>query len=284
MGLLAGKVVMITGGARGQGRAHAVVSAREGASVVLVDIVDPIEDMFYPTATEQDMAETVRQVEALGGSALAVSGDVRSQADLNGAVDAGIERFGQIDGLIANAGIWTMAPFWTMTEERWQQTLDINLSGVWRAAKAVTPHMIERRSGSIVMISSTCGMEPASTMAHYTAAKHGVIGLAKNVAVELAEYGIRCNCVCPGATDSGMTRNQAAWDFYAGGSGGTVAHMATAGTDYHALDGVAFLAPEEIAKTVLYLNSELAATVTGVAIPVDAGHLLLTGQSHRAVR
>jgi len=153
----------------------------------------------------------------------------------------------------------------------------VNLSGVWRSAKAVTPHMIERGSGSIVMISSVNGLEAGAYYAHYTAAKHGVVGLMKTVALELAPHGIRCNSVHPGAVRSGMTDHQAAYDMYAGGPGGTIEDLVQAGKHYGALKGTTFMPPETIANAVLFLNSELASTVTGVALPVDSGHLLMPG-------
>jgi NAD(P)-dependent dehydrogenase (short-subunit alcohol dehydrogenase family) len=147
----------------------------------------------------------------------------------------------------------------------------VNLSGVWRSAKAVTPHMIERQSGSIVMISSVNGLEAGPHFAHYTAAKHGVVGLMKTVALELAPYGIRCNSVHPGAVRSGMTENQMAFDMYKGGPGGTVDDLIEAGRHYRALKATTFMPPETIADATLFLNSDLASSITGAALPVEAG-------------
>jgi SDR family mycofactocin-dependent oxidoreductase len=277
MGLLDGKVALITGGARGQGRAHAVTSAREGADVIIVDTIDQIASVPYPLATADDLAETVKQVEALDRRALAVTGDVRSQEQLDAAVSQGIAEFGQIDILIANAGIWTQAPFWELTDESWDDMIGVNLTGVWKSAKAVAPHMIERQSGSIVITSSVNGLEPGMNYAHYVSAKHGVIGLMKNIALELAPYGIRCNSINPGAILTPMTNQQGAWDMFAGHPGGTEADLIEGGYHFHALKGATFLPPEAIANTALYLNSDLAASVTGVTIPVDACHMILPG-------
>jgi len=277
MGLLDGKVALITGGARGQGRAHALVSAKEGADVVLVDIADQIASVPYRMATQDDLAETVRQVEALDRRAIAVTADVRSQQQMDDAVARGIAEFGKIDILIANAGIWTQAPFWEITDEAWEDMIGTNLTGVWKSAKAIAPHMIERGSGSIVITSSVNGLEPGPDYAHYVSSKHGVIGLMKNIALELAPHGIRCNSINPGAIKTPMTDHQGAWDMFAGHEGGTEADMLAGGYHFHALKGMTFLPPEVIANTALYLNSELAAAVTGVTIPVDAGHMLLTG-------
>jgi len=284
VGLLDGKVALITGGARGQGRAHALVSAREGADVVLVDIADQIGTVPYAMATEDDLAETVRQVEALDRRAISVVADVRSQQQMDDAVARGLAEFGQIDILIANAGIWTQGPFWELSEESWEDMLGVNLTGVWKSAKAVAPHMMERGTGSIVITSSVNGLEPGVNYAHYVAAKHGVIGLMKNIALELAPHGIRCNSINPGAIKTPMTDHQGAWDMFAGHEGGTEEDMLNGGYGFHALKGATFLPPEVIANTALYLNSELAAAVTGVTIPVDAGHMILPGFNHAPVR
>jgi SDR family mycofactocin-dependent oxidoreductase len=284
MGLLDGKVALITGGARGQGRAHALTSAREGADVVLVDIADQLETVPYRMATADDLAETVRQVESLDRRALAVTADVRDQGQLDEAVSRGIAEFGKIDILIANAGIWTQGPFWELSEQSWEEMIGVNLTGVWKSAKAVAPHMIERQSGSIVITSSVNGLEPGMNYAHYVAAKHGVIGLMKNIALELAPHGVRCNSINPGAIKTPMTDHQGAWDMFAGHEGGTEADMIEGGYHFHALKGRSFLPPQVIADTALYLNSDLAAAVTGVTIPVDAGHMLLTGVNPAPVK
>jgi NAD(P)-dependent dehydrogenase (short-subunit alcohol dehydrogenase family) len=154
--------------------------------------------------------------------------------------------------------------------------IGVNLTGVWKSAKAVAPHMIERGSGSIVITSSTNGWEAGLNYAHYVSAKHGVIGLMKNIALELAPYGVRCNSISPGAIKTPMTDHQGAWDMFAGHPGGTEADMMEGGYHFAALKGTTFMDPQVIADTALYLNSDLAAKVTGVTIPVDAGHLILT--------
>jgi SDR family mycofactocin-dependent oxidoreductase len=277
MGMLDGKVALITGGSRGQGRAHAVTCAREGADVIIVDIADQLSTVPYKMARQDDLDETVNQVEALDRRILALKGDVRDQAQLDAAVAQGIAEFGKLDILIANAGIWTQAPFWELTDDQWDEMIGVNLTGVWKSAKAVAPHMIERQTGSIVITSSTNGLEPGLNYAHYVAAKHGVIGLMKNIALELAPYGIRCNSINPGAIRTPMTDHQGAWDMFAGHPGGTEADLIEGGYHFAALKGTTFMDPQVIADTALYLNSDLAAKVTGVTIPVDAGHLILTG-------
>ena len=284
MGLLDGKVAFITGGSRGQGRPHAVTCAREGADVIVIDIAEQLATVPYHLATADDLDETAKRVEAIGRRALAIKADVRSQRQLDDAVAAGIAEFGKIDILIANAGIWTMGSFWELTDEQWEEMIGVNLTGVWRSAKAVAPHMIERGSGSIVITSSVNGLEAGQQTAHYVAAKHGVIGLMKNIALELAPYGIRCNAISPGAINTPMTNHQAGWDLFAGHPGGTEDDMTEAGYHYAALRGATFLDPQVIADAALYLNSPLASAVTGVTLPVDAGHMILTGNNPAPVR
>ena len=284
MGLLDGKVALVTGGARGQGRAHALTMAREGADVILVDVAAQLGTVPYKMADVSDLETSVREVQALGRQALGITADVRSQDELDTAVASGLRTFGHIDILIANAGIWAPAAFWEMTDAHWEETIGVNLTGVWKTAKAVAPHMIERQSGSIVLISSMAGLEPGRRNSAYTSAKHGVIGLMKSIALELAPYGVRCNAICPGAVNTPMTNHPAAWALYAGHAGGTAADMLEGGYAYHALKGATFLSPQAIADTALYLNSHLAASVTGAVIPVDAGHMILSGVNQSPVR
>jgi NAD(P)-dependent dehydrogenase (short-subunit alcohol dehydrogenase family) len=255
MGLLDDKVVMITGAGRGQGRAHAILSAQEGADVVLLDTLKPMTSVPYPLLGEGELEQTAKEVEAIGRQAVVVAGDVREQADLDGAVAQGIEEFGKIDCLIANAGIWNRSPFWEITEHAWQEMLDVNLSGVWRSAKAVTPHMIERGAGSIVLTASSNALEPGSG----------------------------CNSVSPGGVKTAMLDNAFGYELLTGKPDGTLEELLQGGRHFSALKGANLLEPERIAETALYLNSRLAERVTGVLIPVDAGHSILGGFNHNPV-
>jgi SDR family mycofactocin-dependent oxidoreductase len=286
MGLLDGKVAFITGGSRGQGRAHAVTCAREGADVVIIDTLDQIASVQYPMAQQADIDETVRQVEALDRRIVAVVGDVRKQADLDAAVARGIAELGRIDILIANAGIFSLAPAHELTDEQWDDMIAVNLTGVWKSAKAVLPQMMEQGGGSIVITSSINGLEPGANYVHYCAAKFGVVGIMKTLALEYARHGIRVNSVHPGAILTPMTSWQGAWDMMSGkpAGEGTEEDMLDAGYSFHALKGNGFLSPQRIADTALYLNSDLASSVTGVTIPVDAGHLLMPGYNADPVR
>lgn len=284
MGLLDGKVVLITGGARGQGRAHAIASAREGAEVAVIDIARQVETVPYPMATPEDLDETVRLVEKYDRRAISVQADVRQQGELDGAVASVIEEFGRIDALVINHGIWGVGQeLWNLSEEQWTDMLDINVTGVWKTAKAVVPHMIERGSGSVVITASVNGFEPGINYGHYSTSKHGTVGLAKNLALELARYGVRCNSIAPGVIETPMIVNQVGMDLFNGGPGGTIESVRTAGSHYHALKGAGALPASSVADTGVWLNSDLAAAVTGVSIPVDAGHLLLTGYNHDPV-
>ena len=277
MGMLDGKVALITGGARGQGRAHAVVSAREGADIVLVDIAEQIDTVPYPMATSSDLAETVRLVEELDRRVLSFEADVRDQAALDHVVAETLAKFGKIDILIANAGILSLGPLWELTDQMWEDMIGTNLTGVWKSVKAVTPHMIERKTGSIVITSSINGLEAAPNYAHYTTAKHGLIGLMRSVALELAPYGIRANTVNPGAIQTGMTDNQVMWNMLGGYEGATQAEAFANAGHFHALKGAGILPPEVIANAALFLNSDMASAITGVVLPVDAGHMILPG-------
>jgi SDR family mycofactocin-dependent oxidoreductase len=282
---LDGKVALVTGAARGQGRAHALTLAREGADIVALDISeDNIANLEYPLPRPEDLEQTVAGVEDLDRRAIAARADVRSQEQLDNAVERGISELGKIDILVANAGIVSMASFWEMSEEMWQDMIDINLSGVWRSAKAVAPHMIERRTGSIVMIGSANSFEPTAGHTHYVAAKHGVLGLMRNVALEMAPYDVRCNAVCPGATDTTMLNNPMMYERFAGSGEPTREVALESVRHYNLLNDRSMLPPEAISDAVLWLVSDEARHVTGVALPIDAGHTILPGYNPNPTR
>jgi NAD(P)-dependent dehydrogenase (short-subunit alcohol dehydrogenase family) len=272
-----GDVVLITGAARGQGAAHAQLLAARGAAVVLVDGPGPVRTVKYPLGTAEQMHDVAEKIRADGGRVLVVEGDVRSQADLDGAVDAALYEFGRIDGLIANAGVWgQLDSLWEMSEEAWRDTLDINLSGCWRTIKAVAPVMIERGRGSIVVVSSVLGFgEGMASGSNYAASKHGLIGLTMSAALELGPHNVRVNALCPGFIDTDMHRWQDSMDYMAGRSGGSEEDLTQAGRHYANLKGRGPLQPVEVAKSAAFLLSEEAAHLTGVVIPVDAGHTIL---------
>lgn len=279
MGRMDGKVVLVTGGARGQGREHAIRLAQEGADIALFDLAENIPSVPYDLASEEDLRKTAAEVEALGVKTIAIKGDVREQGDLDAAVERTIAELGDLDVLVHNAGIWAMSRFWETPEEEWLDQVDVNLTAHWRAAKAVAPHFIERRSGTIVFTSSGNGLVAGENFAHYTAAKHGVIGLMKTVAIELGPYGVRANAVCPGFIDTPMNTWQGALDMMAGGGpgSGSLEVRSTNALHMGAIAGRGLVPPGAVSQAVLFLASDEAADVTGVALPVDAGRVVLPG-------
>lgn len=279
MGRMEGKTVLVTGGARGQGRAHALRLAQEGANIALFDIVKDIATVPYSLSTPADLAQTANDVEALGVRAISIQGDIRQQADIDAAVERTIAEFGHLDVLVQNAGVWAMSPFWETSEEEWRDQIDVNLTGHWHAAKAVAPHFMARRAGSIVFTSSGNGIVAGVDFAHYTAAKHGVIGLMRTVAMELGPYGVRANAVCPGFIDTPMNTWQGALDMMIAGEPGTgtLQDRSTAAHHMTILAGHGLVPANAVSQAVLFLASDEAAEITGVALPVDAGRVLLPG-------
>lgn len=268
MGKLEGKVAFITGAARGQGRAHALTMAREGADIAALDICHDLPYPRYSLACSEDLAETVRRVEALGRRALPLLADVRSPQEMEAAVAKTIETFGQIDILVCNAGIADMALTWDITEEWWDIMLDVNLKGYWLAVKYVVPRMLARqRGGRIIMTSSVAGLRGEPGMAHYCAAKWGVVGLAKSLAQELAPHQITVNTLHPTAVNTDIITGMA-----------KAADMSSEDlVDFiylgHSLP-VKLIEAEDVASAALWLASDEARYVTGQKLKVDAGRML----------
>ena len=273
MGKLSGKVALVTGGARGQGRAHALALAAEGADIAILDICEQIATVPYDMSRPDDLAGTVKEVEALDRRVSAHQVDMRDGAAVQSAVDAVIAELGAIDVLVVNHGIWTRGALWDLSEDEWQDMIDVNLTAVWRALKSVGPHMVDRLSGAIVLTSSVNGMEGQAGSAHYTAAKHGVLGLMRSAALEFAPFGIRVNAICPGFVDTAMTNWQGCYDMTGGKPGSTREDHERNSRHWHAIGGL--IQPAEVSGAVVWLASDDASRVTGVALPVDAGHLVL---------
>lgn len=281
---LHGKVALVTGAARGMGRATAVKFAEEGAKVIACDLGTQIADVPYAVGSRTDLDETVALVRKAGSEAIAQVVDVRDQAQLDAAVANGIDAFGQIDVAVANAGIVHYGDVWSLTEDEWNLTLDINTSGVWRTAKAVAPHMMDRLSGSIIVTLSGNSRVAMKRMAHYVTSKHGALGLMKSLAFELGPYNIRVNAVLPGAIRTPMTDNPYAGEYTTGNSN-TRWEDRVEGLRHHSLlRGRAALPASAIADAMCFLASEEAAHVTGVELPVDAGMLILPGANQNPVR
>lgn len=277
MGLMDGKVALISGGARGQGRADAVIMAREGADVVVFDICEQIATSSVAMATPEDLAETQRLVEKFDRRCLAIRADARDSSAVGNVVDRTLGEFGRIDAVAVNHGIPTYAGrLWETTEEEFRNQIDVNLTGVFVVTKAVIPPMIEAgNGGSIVITSSGAGLIPFQNLAAYTAAKHGAIGLMKALAVELAPYMIRCNAICPGTINTPMIHHPATYEQMAGGKpGATWEDVAPLFRQFAQKMPIDQLEPEDIANAFLYLVSDMGRYVTGVPFPVDAGAVL----------
>jgi len=272
MGRLDGKVALVTGAARGQGRSHAVTFASEGADIIAVDICRQLETVPYPMSTPADLAETVRLIEEHDRRAVAIEADARSETQMADAVAKGMGDFGHIDVVAINHGIAGYAPAWELTEAQWDDMLDTNLKGVWITAKAVIPHMIERRGGSIIITSSTAGLKGIANIAHYAAAKHGVVGLARVLAIELAPHMIRVNTVHPTMVDTPMVMNEATMRLFGGGQDISEDQFAEVGKAMNLLP-VPWVEPRDISAAYLFLASDESRYVTGVQLPVDAGFM-----------
>jgi (+)-trans-carveol dehydrogenase len=270
MGRLDGKVAFITGAARGQGRAHAVTMAREGAQIVAIDICGQIAGVQYQLATQEDLDETVRQVEELDQRCIAIPADARNSAAMRAAAEQAAGELGGIDIAVINHGIVMAATWDQMTDDDWDTMIETNLSSVWRSARAVIPHLVERGGGSLILTASAAGLRTFYGLPSYVAAKHGVVGLAKALAVELGPQWVRVNALCPGNVATPMFHNPYILDMYNGGPGGTV-ELAKFPAQAAQLLPVPWFEPEAIANAALYLASEDGKYVTGTAFSVDAG-------------
>jgi SDR family mycofactocin-dependent oxidoreductase len=275
-GRVAGKVAFITGAARGQGRSHAIRLAQEGADIIAVDICEDVPGIPYPGPTEADLAETAKQVEALDRRIVATKADVRDYPALKAAVDDGVAQLGRLDIVSANAGIGASpVKAWEMDDSTWQTMLDINLTGVWHAAKAAIPHLIEGgNGGSIILTSSAAGLQAYENIAHYVSAKHGVVGLMRTLALELAPYMIRVNSIHPTQVDTDMIQNEATYRLFRPDlEHPTREDFATASQSVNALP-IPWVEPVDISNAVLFLASDEGRYITGVTLPVDAGTVI----------
>ncbi|MGY1667136.1 mycofactocin-coupled SDR family oxidoreductase [Geodermatophilus sp. SYSU D00696] len=270
-GRVEGKVAFVTGAARGQGRSHAIRLAEEGADIIAVDICQQMGTVPYPMATPDDLAETVKEVESLDRRIVATQADVRDAEALRAAVDRGVAELGRLDIVCANAGIFSFTTE-ELGERMWREMIDVNLTGVWRTAKVAVPHVIEGgRGGSIIMTSSTAGLQGFPNFAHYVAAKHGVVGLMRTLALELAPHMIRVNSVHPTSVDTAMIHNRATYDLFAPDLDDPTREQVA--ERFRALNAlpIEWVDVRDISNAVLFLASDEARYVTGVTLPVDAG-------------
>ncbi|MGA7133054.1 MAG: mycofactocin-coupled SDR family oxidoreductase [Mycobacterium sp.] len=275
-GRVEGKVAFITGAARGQGRAHAVRLAQEGADIIAVDICKQIESVAIPLSTPEDLAETADLVKGHDRRIYTAEVDVRDFGGLKAAVDAGVEQLGRLDIIVANAGIGNGGATLDKTsEEDWTDMIDVNLSGVWKTVKAGVPHILAGgHGGSIILTSSVGGLKAYPHTGHYVAAKHGVVGLMRTFAVELGQHMIRVNSVHPTNVNTPLFMNEPTMKLFR-------PDLENPGPDdlkviaqmMHTLP-VGWVEPEDVSNAVLFLASDESRYVTGVTLPIDAGSCL----------
>jgi SDR family mycofactocin-dependent oxidoreductase len=278
MGRVEGKVAFITGGARGQGRSHAVRLAEEGADIIAVDICQSLPTVPYEGASRADLDGTAKLVEDLDRRIVVREADVRDLSQLEAAVEEGLSELGHIDVVCCNAGIGTFAPALEMDEQMWQEMIDVNLTGVWKTIRAVAPPMVERRQGgSIIITSSVAGLFGFPNLANYSSAKHGVVGLMRTLTQELAPYMIRVNSVHPTTVNTPMIMNDAIYKLFRPDLENPQAEdMGAAFVGYNALP-LPWVEPIDISNAVLWLASDESRYVTGVTLPVDAGFSVKVG-------
>jgi SDR family mycofactocin-dependent oxidoreductase len=275
-GKLEGKVAFITGAARGQGRSHAVKLASEGADIIAVDICRQIDTVPIPMSTPADLEETVRLVEKLDRRIHAVQADVRDLGALKAAADEGVAQFGRLDIVCANAGLAAGgAPMQDMDEDLWQDSIDVNLTGVFHTIKATVPHIVAGgNGGSIVLTSSVGGLKSYPFVANYIASKHGVVGIMRTAAVELAEHRIRVNSVHPTQVNTPMLMNDMTFKMFRPDlENPGPEDFAPISQMMNSLP-VPWVEAEDISNAILFLVSDDARYITGVTLPVDAGAML----------
>jgi len=264
---LQGKVAFVTGAARGQGREHALTLARAGADIVALDLCRQIKTVPYALATPEDLAETVALVEGAGRKILMVEADTRDLTAVQKLVGDALEQFGHIDIVCANAGVYSFGPISSLeiTAERWRDIIDVNLTGTFNTIKAAVPSMIERgQGGSVILTSSTAGIKGLRSMADYTASKHGVVGLMRTFANELAPHNIRVNSIHPTGVRTDMVTNPQLVDWYA-------ANPDMAANVSGNLLPIDLVEASDVSNAVLFLASDASRFITGVRLPVDAG-------------
>ncbi|GAA1650649.1 NAD-dependent oxidoreductase [Mycolicibacterium murale] len=275
-GPLQGRVAFVTGAARGQGRTHAVRLAKDGADIVALDICAPVSATVpYPSATRDELAETVELVEAQGRKIIARIADVRDLAATKQLVDEAMAVFGRLDILIANAGVLSWGRLWELSEEEWETVINVNLSGTWRTVRAVVPAMIAAgNGGSIVIVSSATGLKATPGNGHYSASKHGLVGLTNALAIETGEYGIRVNSIHPYSVATPMVQGEAMtelfgrWPHYLHSFAPMPYRPLSATGESVSTDAIL---PDEVSDVVAWLAGPGSATLSGSQIVIDRG-------------
>jgi SDR family mycofactocin-dependent oxidoreductase len=273
---LEGRVAFITGAARGQGRAHAIRLASEGADIIAIDICGPVSDtVTYPPATSAELAETVSAVEATGRKVLAREVDIRDLAAQQKVVADGIEQFGRLDIVVANAGILSWGRMFEMSEEQWDSVIDVNLNGTWRTIRAAVPAMIEAgNGGSIIIVSSSAGTKATPGNGHYSASKHGLVAITNALAIEVGEFGIRVNSIHPYSIGTPMVEPEAMMEVFTKYPQflHSFSPMPYKPINHEGKKGLQeFMTPEEVSDVVSWLAGDGSATISGSQIAIDRG-------------
>ncbi|MFE4500042.1 mycofactocin-coupled SDR family oxidoreductase [Rhodococcus sp. NPDC056743] len=265
------KIALITGAARGQGRAHALALAERGATVIALDSCTDAETIPYPLARGEDLKDTQRLVEATGSRCLTFEVDTRDSESLKSVVAQCLDDFGRLDICIANAGVVSFGKVWELTDRQWATMIDINLTGTFNTLRAVAPPMIEQASGRIITVASAAGRGGASNLGHYSASKWGVIGLTKTLALETAGTGVTANTVCPGTVSTDMVHNEAMYSLFAPDLTNPTRDQVQ--SRYASLNPmrVPWSETSDITAAVLYLASEQARHVSGITLEINAG-------------
>jgi SDR family mycofactocin-dependent oxidoreductase len=272
-GRVAGRVAVVTGAARGIGRACALRLAEEGADIAALDIGAAMPTVAYQLGSTAQLEETASAVRTMGRRCLPLVADVRDGAVMRQAVAAAVSELGSVDVLIAAAGIDSWGSAWELTDDQWDAMLAVNLTGVWQSAKAVSPYMISQRGGAMVFIGSVLSHRAGRQFAHYTAAKHGVLGLVRAFALELAGYNVRVNSVDPTVVLTDMVTSQEYMDNLVGHPGATEAEVRQHYLQWNVLP-TPWIEPRDVANAVLFLACDEARFITGLGLPLDAGAML----------
>lgn len=271
MGCVEGRIALVTGAARGQGRAHAVALAQQGAHVVICDIAADIASVPYALGTTEELAETKALVEATGQQCRSAVVDIRRSEDIDGLVASTVAEFGRLDICVANAGITGFGKFHEITDEMWNDMIDVDLSGTFKTLRAAVAPMLQQRYGRLIAIASMAGRMGNPNLAHYVAAKWGVIGMVKTLAMEVARYGITANAIAPAAVDTPMLHNPAMYSLFCPDLENPTRKDVE--PRYQAMNrlGVAWMDPAEISRAVLFAADDAASSMTGQVIEVSLG-------------